>query len=368
MWKDICRIRDQQVSLAQGMPLIPYKRWIYQLWDSVVSRYSIGQLSFEEDKLAVLAGIATYVEELLQDEYLVGMWRNDLARQMCWSVSTPDLCTRRLAYIAPTWSWLTLNDSRISMPDPESAVFFVDILDAQVISQPNDRETSSKARVVAGFLDVACFLVPGVLRFKNVTWGPGYKITVKGGPDLNFLHAEVDLDIHRHQTRDVWLMPALGGDNVTGLILERRNEDQGAFRRLGRFCLFISDISEETTAFIRFWQIALDSIPGETGTIATESQELWKSQEPLREILAPCCKTTGTYKNGDDVTEPDDGVWFLNLSHVVQEVSPDVPSEMEEDEETSEDKQSGKSDKDNNYCSKWYKKYDGVSRLKIRII
>ncbi|KAF2502274.1 HET-domain-containing protein [Lophium mytilinum] len=337
-WKDICRIRDQQVSVAPDTHIKLDRPKLYKLWDAVVTRYSLAHLSFVKDKLAALAGIASFVEDLLEDEYLVGMWRSDLARQLCWFGMNPDRCTRPSEYIAPTWSWLSLNNSHISKPDYREYAVFVDIQDAQVLCEPNDRETSKKVRITGGFLDVACFLVPGVLTVKDVAGGRAYKVSGKGSSfPLKF---RMDIDIHLHETRDVWLMPVLGGRTLTGLILERRNNDKGAFRRLGMFDKFYWGT--------HFWELAFESIPGATGTIATESQRLWRPQEPwedeepFHKTEAPLRKSRSAFEDWDDVTKPSDGVWFLDISRVVHGNERGLPPP--------------------------YKKYDGVSRLKIRII
>jgi Heterokaryon incompatibility protein (HET) len=80
-------------------------------WSAIVSAYSKAQLTFAKDKLIALSGVATYFRELAGgDQYVAGMWRRNLERQLCWRTTPlwpepakdkPIACN----YRAPSWSW-----------------------------------------------------------------------------------------------------------------------------------------------------------------------------------------------------------------------------------------------------------------------
>ncbi|MCJ1418445.1 hypothetical protein MMC32_004793 [Xylographa parallela] len=83
----------------------------YKLWGRIVYAYTSGALSRESDKLIAISGIAARMREVVDDEYLAGMWRRHLAYQLLWQVRRLEKHvprTRPLEYRAPTWSWASM--------------------------------------------------------------------------------------------------------------------------------------------------------------------------------------------------------------------------------------------------------------------
>lgn len=79
----------------------------YYLWDNIITSYSEGALSHEEDKLIALSGVAKYMESTLHDRYLAGLWQQWLPSQLLWRYDSP--CPRPHVYRAPSWSWASVN-------------------------------------------------------------------------------------------------------------------------------------------------------------------------------------------------------------------------------------------------------------------
>jgi hypothetical protein len=102
---------------------------------------------------------------------------------------------------------------------------------------------------------------------------------------------------------------------LTGLILERRHEDGGAFRRLGWFETMFDNSGRGE--IMCSWRKVVDSIPGDTGTIATEARRHCHNPRAHLESLFPFCMATGRRKDEDGLAQPCDGVWFLNLEQMV---------------------------------------------------
>lgn len=85
------------------------------IWKEIVEAYSLCDITFPEDRLPALAGIVFELQNLWQDDYLAGMWRNCLVRHLGWQnfVGPPtgpaeDNSPDRhlpLAYRSPGWSW-----------------------------------------------------------------------------------------------------------------------------------------------------------------------------------------------------------------------------------------------------------------------
>ncbi|KAI6815003.1 hypothetical protein KC332_g9236 [Hortaea werneckii] len=90
------------------------KQSLQALWADLVSNYSELQLSFpEKDKLLAVGGIAERMADLLQDQYVAGMFARDLIMQLTWQVWRGR--KRASRFRAPTWSWAS-SDGSISLP------------------------------------------------------------------------------------------------------------------------------------------------------------------------------------------------------------------------------------------------------------
>ena len=50
------------------------------------------------------------------DEYLAGLWRKDIEKQLLWFAKSPSTEAKYFAYRAPSWSWAS-NDGAIEIPD-----------------------------------------------------------------------------------------------------------------------------------------------------------------------------------------------------------------------------------------------------------
>jgi hypothetical protein len=72
--------------------------------------YSARRLSYLEDKLTALAGVAEAFQQQTLVEYLAGLWSGDmLPRLLLWQASRTDDYTPCPIYTAPSWSWASLN-------------------------------------------------------------------------------------------------------------------------------------------------------------------------------------------------------------------------------------------------------------------
>lgn len=83
-------------------------------WQEVVQAYSKGRLTFSQDKLPALAGIAMSLWRTSHDRYIAGLWEGDLVHSLLWSVyNSSDFIMLPPDYRAPTWSWASI-DAEIS--------------------------------------------------------------------------------------------------------------------------------------------------------------------------------------------------------------------------------------------------------------
>jgi len=115
-------ISEYMLRIARPMnpkPPVVHLTWAYEIWSKTIERYMECKLSFSEDKLVAISGIAKGVANATRERYLAGLWDNALLPQsLLWYVlgrrqadSTPS--TRSASqgdqnYRAPSWSWASL--------------------------------------------------------------------------------------------------------------------------------------------------------------------------------------------------------------------------------------------------------------------
>ncbi|KAF1731244.1 hypothetical protein CRV24_009323 [Beauveria bassiana] len=87
------------------------KLWAYQSWIRIVQIYSACALTFPSDKLVAISGIAAMMEAVLCDEYIAGMWRRHLEKELLWSRVDMQsaIPAQPQTYRAPSWSWAAVD-------------------------------------------------------------------------------------------------------------------------------------------------------------------------------------------------------------------------------------------------------------------
>ncbi|KAI1450271.1 heterokaryon incompatibility protein-domain-containing protein [Annulohypoxylon stygium] len=82
-------------------------------WAKLVDDYSSCDLTEKSDKLIALSGLASEVQNITNDKYMFGLWRNDLWKQLCWKLPYHSIGKSfRMAipeYNIPTWSWANID-------------------------------------------------------------------------------------------------------------------------------------------------------------------------------------------------------------------------------------------------------------------
>lgn len=78
-------------------------------WKEVVEEYTRMDLTVAEDRLMALSGLAETRQSWNKQQYVAGMWEQDLKRFLVWRTETtrPPL----KSYIAPSWSWASVTGS-----------------------------------------------------------------------------------------------------------------------------------------------------------------------------------------------------------------------------------------------------------------
>ncbi|KAJ4183103.1 hypothetical protein NW755_009952 [Fusarium falciforme] len=128
----------------------------FKTWQSMIEDYSRRRLTVPTDKLPAIDGLAMEVQKLLQCDYLAGLWRGNLMRDLLWEKAGPEVMHAALdssVYYAPSWSWALTNFPIIFRHDADDDD--AEILDAGVTkSETGDGLVSGFIRMRARVLEV----------------------------------------------------------------------------------------------------------------------------------------------------------------------------------------------------------------------
>jgi hypothetical protein len=105
-------------------------------WERIILDYTARYVTHENDKLPALSGIAKVIQSRTGDQYLSGLWRNDILRQLCWHTDTYLLkridFQKPKGYRAPSWSWASIDGNISFHSEPEVARFHAAFVDCTV--------------------------------------------------------------------------------------------------------------------------------------------------------------------------------------------------------------------------------------------
>ncbi|KAI8669581.1 HET domain-containing protein [Fusarium keratoplasticum] len=87
-------------SLDLGDPIVVLKLW-YQNLRSITSL----DLTYIQDRLAVMAGIASQLSKGRKGRYLAGLWEDSLVSDLCWQTFGDERERPEALKSVPTWSW-----------------------------------------------------------------------------------------------------------------------------------------------------------------------------------------------------------------------------------------------------------------------
>jgi hypothetical protein len=106
------------------------------MWRDIVREYSRRKLTFAQDKLPALAGVASKLAERTGYTYVAGLWLEDLLPTgLLWFRDFATTPLTRPQYRAPSWSWASI-DSHVTWSKslPEGRVCTkVDIIQCEIL-------------------------------------------------------------------------------------------------------------------------------------------------------------------------------------------------------------------------------------------
>ncbi|KAK4159778.1 heterokaryon incompatibility protein-domain-containing protein [Cladorrhinum sp. PSN259] len=230
--------------------------WL-KLWQKMIMDYSRCALTYPEDKLVALSGIAKLAGKILGDRYVAGMWWKDLAPLLCWYRSMLDqrpVGPRPKTYRAPSWSWASIDNPVAYYPGPRSWRQLVKISEAVV--KPLDGDET--AQLQGGHIKLHGYLIP--FKYDTV----GRRCTLDS--DLGTALKDVEL----------WILPMLYDDLPSSglfecLLLQQTKANDSVYQRVGHVgCLVYGD------------KFSLEKDLGVQASIDLESGELISSGDEVK--------------------------------------------------------------------------------------
>lgn len=216
-------------------------------WRAIVMQYSEANLTYSKDKLPALSGIARKTYSETGDQYLAGMWKEDIETQLCWK---PDTLRSRPPWRAPTWSWTSV-DGRVVYPSNQEGLYedvYTHLVDAEITTvggDPFGQVTRAVLRlgcsvITVGHFDQEEIISDDLSQERSITITSGEK-------EQNF---RVSLDCKNENSdvnkKPVYMLPILGGKTGTrysgvevfmvhGILLQETGSSRGEFSRFGSF-------------------------------------------------------------------------------------------------------------------------------------
>lgn len=105
---------------------------VFESWTTIVEAYSPCKLTFSSDKLVAMSGLARRASELLRctpEDYLAGLWRQELPKNLLWSAVDG---VKADHYRAPSWCWTSLDGQIYAEDSILNPTSMVEVLNASV--------------------------------------------------------------------------------------------------------------------------------------------------------------------------------------------------------------------------------------------
>ncbi|KAF8848721.1 HET-domain-containing protein [Acephala macrosclerotiorum] len=136
---------------------------IGRTWDEIVGMYSQRQLSYLEDKLTALAGVAEAFSSQANTKYLAGLWSGpSLPRLLLWRVAQTKNYEPCPIYTAPSWSWASIKSPVFCSYFHSQYKFewyHVDVIACDIVLE---NEALPFGRVKSGCMRLRGYIRPGV--------------------------------------------------------------------------------------------------------------------------------------------------------------------------------------------------------------
>jgi hypothetical protein len=203
--------------------------------DYLIENYSRCKLTLQSDKLVAVAGLARLLQAEHGGVYVAGLWKEDIESQLCWKTRGPG---RRSSspYIAPTWSWASINGAIENSYNEKSSEgpLCIQALDVQVKHASHD----IFGAISAANLRLLCkYLFRGIILADSGSSATKTVIQFADKKVVAYISFDC-LSIDKYHRSEACVLPIEGfclKTSVAGILLESTSTERGQFRRIGHF-------------------------------------------------------------------------------------------------------------------------------------
>lgn len=188
-----CLEASQGTKSNHSSSLLPgfSRQILHLLWQDIVQGFTSLQLSYEEDRLPAISGLAQQFQRRLKSAYLAGLWKDNIVVDLLWHAFPEDgsgveryKTKKPKKWRAPSWSWASI-EGPVLFDRPYDFADHFAVSEADTVSMRHRVEIIS-AECTPSSLDPTGTVAAG-------------SIVIKGSGSLARLkHAE---DCTRHDTR-----------------------------------------------------------------------------------------------------------------------------------------------------------------------
>ena len=166
----------------------------YCNWYGMVAEFTAQHLTYDTDKMPALSGVATEVAKFEDGTYYAGLWWEDMASGMVWFKYHEMELKKPSEYLAPSWSWASLNGRTFNRPFETDKITLPDVLFRECYLEY--KSDDPHGAIKSGWLDLSAPVVKLVQR--ECQYSPlVYKDdldTAFGFPSLDVRDIEMDDD------------------------------------------------------------------------------------------------------------------------------------------------------------------------------
>ncbi|TVY51092.1 hypothetical protein LCER1_G008094 [Lachnellula cervina] len=220
---------------------LPKPPFNYHQWMRMVGIYSICKLTYSGDKLVAISGLARESQSRTNGGYVAGLWRNNLEIQLCWFTIFPGY--RIAPYVAPTWSWASL-DGMVRF-DPygyeRKRILHITVLDVQV--------THVSQNIFGQISGARLRLLCGYFVRSTIEYSARRKQFLMNLAGMSMEAWNVYFDCFetlQGQIVDAFILPMKSNHSqqMFGLLLEPVGGEVGVYQRIGSFRISQEDFRE----------------------------------------------------------------------------------------------------------------------------
>lgn len=182
---------------------------VYSSWYQMVVDFTARHLTYDTDKMPALSGVATEVAKFENGTYYAGLWWEDMALGMVWYKYREMELKKPSEYLAPSWSWASLNGRTFNRPFETDKITLPDVLFRECYLEY--KSDDPHGAIKSGWLDLSAPVVKLVQReceYSPLVYKDGLD-TAFEFPSLDVRYVEIDDDgddLERGQASfyDIW--------------------------------------------------------------------------------------------------------------------------------------------------------------------